>query len=93
MRLSLRGLLMQINPLISQNLFIEYKGSASATNIIGNEEHYYNKASGGNISYACFTVPIPYSESIIHNCQTISNAIINSNIPYSNYAVINDQEG
>lgn len=87
------GLLMQINPLISQNLFIEYKGSASATNIIGNEEHYYNKASGGNISYACFTVPIPYSESIIHNCQTISNAIINSNIPYSNYAVINDQEG
>ena len=87
------GLLMQINPLISQNLFIEYKGSASASNITGNEEHHYNKTSGGNIVYACFEVPIPYSESITHNSQTISGANISSNPNYSNYGILYNQEG
>jgi len=86
-------LLIQINPIFSQNLIIKYNGYANSSNINGSEEYYYDKTSGGNIIYGCFEFPIPYSENVKHNSQSVSNAYIYSNYDYSNYEVIYNEEG
>lgn len=63
------GLLMQSNLLYSQNLFIEYNGSASASNIVGNEQYSYTKTGGGTVVKVDFTVQIPFSENLLYNSQ------------------------
>lgn len=66
---------------ISQNYCVEYSGYGSAQNINGSETYSYSKNSG-TWSNITVRVPMPLTESIKHNSQTITNKQVVANVNY-----------
>lgn len=80
--------IINVAPIYSQNLLVEYTGSASATNISGSETYSIVKNYGGTIINMCLEMPIPYTESVQNNSQNISNVYVYSMPVSSSYEVI-----